>query len=395
LDLSPFPRIIVALSQELAGYAARLGDDADKLADEDPLVPPARVIQRLRAIVVPTGASALSDARIVRLAAAASQQAAVSSRQELYPQGMDAARALKLSQGALYGVVFLTVEQIRDRVGSRYPEAEPLPDRPTLDELLRVAGFDFQWDPAGKGSGCYVSRLRDTVSITSGSESVSRIPTGTGPHEAEVITPEIADARQFEERLQRGIKDGSFLALLVHPKYYERAARELCHRFPIELVDFEGAFLDALRQVAGQANVNWQLVLKTDTTPNQGDWDKLMLLVGRAMPIVEESLVTGHSSLVTGHLRDESHTTADTGQMTNDKKTILLVYTGLLARYDQMSFLERMRDKVGRRDGIPGLWILLPGQNQALMDGKAVPLLGPGQKANIPESWLHNVHRGS
>lgn len=35
-------QVFVALSQELASYASRLGNEADKLADEDPLVPPAR-----------------------------------------------------------------------------------------------------------------------------------------------------------------------------------------------------------------------------------------------------------------------------------------------------------------------------------------------------------------
>lgn len=45
-------------------------------------------------------------------------------------------------------------------------------------------------------------------------------------------------------------------------------------------------------KVADKARVNWDLVLKTDATPYQGDWDKLMLLVGRAMPIVEAQLAT-------------------------------------------------------------------------------------------------------
>jgi len=58
---------------------------------------------------------------------------------------MDAARALKLSPGALYGVRFLTVQQIRDRVSSRYPEAASLPERPALDDLLCETGFDFHW----------------------------------------------------------------------------------------------------------------------------------------------------------------------------------------------------------------------------------------------------------
>lgn len=93
-----------------------------------------------------------------------------------------------------------------------------------------------------------------------------------------------------------------------------------------------------------------------------------MLLVGRAMPIVEAQLAT-------------------------EKQTLLLIYSGLLARYDRMTLLERRRDRVGRPDGIPGLWLLIPGDQQAVMDGKAVPILSPGQRSRIPESWLQNQHR--
>jgi hypothetical protein len=112
-------RVLIAANQELAEYAFRLGHCADRLAEEEPLAPPARVLDRLRTIPQPSGATGLSDPRLVRLAAAVSGHAAVSSRQELYPKGMDAARALKLSQGALLGVRFLSVAQIRERVSSR------------------------------------------------------------------------------------------------------------------------------------------------------------------------------------------------------------------------------------------------------------------------------------
>lgn len=361
-------RVLVALTQDLAGYAGRLGDEADTLADEDPLVPPTRVLQRLREISLPEEATVLTDARLVRLAAASSKHAAVSSRQELYPRGMDAARAIKLSQGALYGVPFLTVQQIQERVRGRYPEAAALPDRPMLDDLLRAAGFDFNWDATGKGVGCYVSRLRDAVSITSGSESVSRLPTSSGTVPAGEITPEIADARQFEERLERGIKEGSFLALMVNPKCYERAAQELCERFPIELVDFEGIFVEALREVATKAGAKWEAVVNADAAPGSEPWKKFIVLVNRAMPMVEQRL-----NSVT--------------------KTMLLTYPGLLARYDQMPLLERLREKVGRRDGIPGVWMLIPGDHQALLDGKAIPIISPGQRTRIPEKWIRNEHR--
>ncbi|WP_089718070.1 hypothetical protein [Candidatus Entotheonella palauensis] len=363
--------VLVTTHQALADYASRLGRCADQLADEDPLATPGRVLQQLRAVPLPFDASPLSDMRLLRLAVAVSRHAALSSRQELYPRGMDAARALKLSQGALLGVSPLNAAKIRERVSSRYPDAISLPDRPELDDLLRDAGFDFVWDTnAEQGRGSYVSQLSETVLVTSGSESIGRISTAIGSLAVREITPEIADARQFEERLQRAIQDRTFLVLMAYPKYYQRAREELCRRFPVQLVDFEALLINAMRDVAEKAKVDWDLVLKTDATPNGGDWSKLMLLIDRAMMLVEEELRSAHT-------------------------TILLVYPGLLARYDRMDLLERLRDQVGSRDGMPGLWLLLPGQHQAMIDGKPVPILGPGQRVNIPETWLQNLHRSN
>ncbi len=48
-------RVLLALSQDLATYAFRLGDLADKLAAEDPLVPPQRALERLREVSPPLG----------------------------------------------------------------------------------------------------------------------------------------------------------------------------------------------------------------------------------------------------------------------------------------------------------------------------------------------------
>lgn len=363
-------RVVVALSQELAGYAFRLGEIADRIAGEDPLVPPQRVLQRLRDVSFPSGVAPLPEPRLVRLAAGASSGAALSSRQELYPRGMDAGRALKLSQGAIYGVKELTTREVRDRVRSRYPESAPLPDHPVLDELLRESGFEFRWDETLKGVGGYVSKLRDVISVTSESRSTSRAQSGVAVNGVDDISPELADERQFEERLRHGIKDGSFYALLVTPRFYACAARVLSDDFALEVVDFEGIFLDALREVAERARVSWDVVVKTDARPNQGDWDKLRLLVNRAMPIVEERIVAV-------------------------RKPVLLIYANLIARYDRMDLLERLRDRVGRRDGLPGLWVLIPGDQQPFMDGKAVPVLSPGQRVRVPVSWVKRKRRAS
>ncbi|MFO0212766.1 MAG: BREX system serine/threonine kinase PglW, partial [Pseudanabaena sp.] len=95
---------LIAASQEAFDYAIALGQVADRLAQQDPLLPPSRAVLQLREIAVPATIVALSDGRLMRLAAVASREAALSSRQEFYPRGMDAGRALKLSQGALLGV---------------------------------------------------------------------------------------------------------------------------------------------------------------------------------------------------------------------------------------------------------------------------------------------------
>jgi serine/threonine protein kinase/predicted XRE-type DNA-binding protein len=367
-------KIIIAGSADLATYATKLGEEADRLAAEDPLVPPARCLSRLREIVAPADSPIISDARLVRLAAAVSETAAVSSRQELYPRGMDALRTLKLSPGALYGVASLTIEMMRDRIGGRYPEASPLPDRPLLDELLAAAGFDFRWDESGReGAGCYVSRLRDALGVSSLSESVSRRTTGpesSGSIASAEMTPELADAAQFETRLKRAIKEGAFLTLMVAPKHYQRAINEFMHRYELDVVDLEGVFIDALREVAGKAKVDWDLILRTDSKVGEGDWQKLMMLVGRAMPAVE-------------------------ARLTQSDKTILLIYPGLLARYDQMPLLQRLRDRVGIPGGIRGLWLLIPGDTTAVIDGKAIPMISITQRARVPESWLKNLTRSA
>ena len=132
-----------------AQYAERLGARADALAQADPLLAPARLAEELQAVSPPEGDPQLTPDRLLRLAVATSQQAALSSRMELYPRGMAALRAIKLGGGSLLGPKELTVQQIQQRIASRYPQAEPVPGRPALDDLLREAGIAWVWDDTG------------------------------------------------------------------------------------------------------------------------------------------------------------------------------------------------------------------------------------------------------
>ena len=76
---------------------------------------------------------------------------------------------------------------------------------------------------------------------------------------------------------------------------------------------------------------------------------------------------------------------------------VLLVYPGLLARYDQIPLLERLREACGRRDKAPGFIALIAADEQhhmPVLDGKPIPVILASEWVRIPEAWLQNVHRG-
>jgi hypothetical protein len=300
---------------------------------------------------------------LVVLAAAASTGAALSSRQEFYPQNLAAERALKLSQGALHGARSLSIEQIQARVKSRYPAAAPLPSRPHLDRLLAAAGLELRWDDAEQ-----VYAL-DRVFLPGISSSSRGRFSSTTEQDLGALSAENLALEQFEARLQRSLRDRAFLTLTTTQADYLATAAALCARFGVQRWDFEGIFLDKLREVAQAARVDWELVLQTDAQPHTGDWDKLLLLVGRTMKLVE-------------------------AQFFSITQPGLLIFPAMLARYNQMTFLETLRDRVGQGDTLPGLWLLVVGsRDRALISGQAVPLISPGQRVPVPRAWLRAVSR--
>ena len=369
-------KAVVACSHELALYAEKLGQVADVLAGADPLPPPLRVFQELYEVQAPQqprGCQPFGNERLLRLAAAMSKTAAVSSRQELYPRGMAAERALRLGLGALAGLGLgegdggFTVEQIRSRLESRYPEAERLPDRPELDALLHRVGLDVQWNP----ETTTFHRREARIFATSGSSMTPRRSTATSARHVEV-TPDVAEARQFEERLRHAYIDGGFLALTVRPSRMRRCEDELLRRFSLQRVSFDEVLFDALREEARELEIDWAIVERADgTDPASPDWKNLLHLIGRVAPKI----------------------TADLASRTEH---LLLVHPGLIARYDQMSVLETLRDKVGHDVPCPGLWVLVAtdGQNDMpVLDHAEIPLITPGQRAKVSESWIENLHR--
>jgi hypothetical protein len=370
-------KAVVACSQDVAAYAEKLGHVADELAGADPLPPPLRVFQELYDIAQPQqplGSQPFGNERLLRLAAAMSKTAAVSSRQELYPRGMAAERALRLGLGALAGLGLgegdsgFTIEQIRTRLESRYPEAERLPDRPELDALLQRVGLDVQWNP----ETTTFHRREAKILATSGSSVAPRRSTATSARHIEV-TPDVAEARQFEERLRHAYADGGFLALTVRPSRMRRCEDELLRRFKLQRLSFDEMLFDALREEARELEVDWSYIEEADgAQPSSQSWHDMLELAGRVAPKITTDLL-------------------------NRKDHVLLVHPGLIARYDQMSVLETLRDNVGLDVPCPGLWLLVATDGQSdmpILDHAEIPLITPGQRAKVSESWIDNLHRG-
>lgn len=361
--------------QAALDYADRLGQEADRLAGEDPLPSVPRIQETLRALPAPEGLGGLPDARRVRLAAAAGARAAVSSRLELYPRGMDPVRALKLSQGALAGVPKLSAEQIRTRVASRYPEAAPLPDRPELDALLKDAGLELEWSAAAdEGRGAYLPPAPARLLSTSFSTLTRR---ATALDELPAATPEVAAARELEARLDRSVREGGFLALAVAPKGLTQARDELAKRFEVQVEDLDRHLIRALKETAARRKVSWQKVQDADLAPPESrDGQNLRRLVHEAVGGLAENLGS-------------------------PGRVLLLTHPGLLARYGELGLIAVLKERIGtpRPEGPPrlhGLWVLTACDAQderPSVDGTAIPVLTRAEWARIPDAWVKNLHR--
>lgn len=361
--------LIIGRSEAHVRYLEQLGRLADDLASREPLLPPKRAAEMIRAVDAgeEVGVAEISIHRLLRLATSCSKRAAVSAREEVYPRGMDAQRALILAHGVLVGDMKLTPSEVRSRVRSRYPDAQELPARPALDLMLATADPDLKWSDKEEG---YVRRT--VLATTSGSTSLRRFSTATGTR-APGSQPEVAEARKFEERLQHAHREDSFLVLMVQPGLAQEAETELLRRFTLERRQLDRMLLQAMKSMAARKNANWEKVLSIDAQGQGNAWRNLNRLVADAVAEVEQALLSA-------------------------KQPQLLTNPGLLRRYGQLGVLEKLRDAAGARDGVPAVWLLLPTEETSdlpTLDGEAIALIDSGQRTRIPTSWLENRHRAA
>lgn len=396
-DHQPSP--LIASSPAWADYARQLANVADTCALADPLLPPSRALEALEAVQVIGATSAygqgqesatmpMAGTRLLRLATSASRKAALSSRQEIYPQRMPALQALRQSLGALVGAPLLRLTELQDRVRGRYPDAMPLPGRPALDRLLEEVGAPLQWNPAaGDGAGAYLCPALGANPTGGTSTQFSRQTTLLGASRSDtsperIVDMAIADAIAAEERLQRALKLGGLMVLTIEPRQVRHAEAELLRRFgaesgrdpAVQRVSFDALLLKALKHEADNAGItDWNMVLRADAAePGSRDWLNLQRLVQRTLSTLKPQLL-------------------------DSPVPLLLTNVGLLARYDLMPLITDIEAATGRPGHTPALWLLAPSTRQGLpvIDGMPVPLINGTPSLNLPQAWIENKHRAT
>jgi hypothetical protein len=357
-------------SGDLPRLADKLGAKAHVLAHTEPLPPPARVLETLQQVQVqvPDGLPPLSPERMVRLAAAAAG-VAVSGKLELYPRHMPAARALKLAHGALLGATELTPLQVRERIHSRYPDAEALPaDIAPLQALLHQVVPDLHWDTE-RGTFRFQSAPRQK--LTGERTLPLRASTGSLPPPD---SPEVLEAKEFDERLQKALP--KFLVLSARLAEHETVAQRLAARFPgrLRFVSCDHEVLSRVRAQAEHEGIAWTDVLAADgeppTSPRAKDLRQIVLEAA-------------------GQLGDQL------GRDHGDS-TLVLTRLGLLARYGLLTtVVDRLRERAYAKPGVdgalPGVWLLVAvkdAQDRPSVDGVPVPIPGGrSDYAEVSRAW--------
>ncbi|MDX9723754.1 MAG: protein kinase, partial [Myxococcota bacterium] len=367
LDAGPWLARDAAVLDALPALAAA----ADALAQSEPLPSTETVLATLATAVENTALAHLSPAQRVLLAARASRSAAASPRLELYPRGLNAARALTLSVSALASSR-MTLDSLRRHVSTRYPEALPLPERPELDRLLTPHGFVFDAQ-----SGEY---------LRPGQHAASSMTVQLPPRAPRVSPglparrdPDAQRAAAFQDQLDRGVASRRFRVIQVRADLAVAAAARLGESLGVTPVSLDHALSSEVRRCAAADGVDWANIEAADRAGPEGpDWGLLVGLVRDAAEAMVDGLLTASRAA--------------------EGRPLLLLWPGALARYGLASALSRLVEEAERGD-TGAVLLVLPSHADGLapsINGRLpVPAPLPVQRLQLPEPWLAKAHRAA
>lgn len=335
---------------DFLGYVVELGGRGAELAAAEPLPTRQRAVEELRRMPVPVGMPVVADLRLLQLAAAGSDDRVdVNAQGQLYPVGLPAERALRLSVGSLIGQR-LSPEQIRDRVHSRFPRAEKVPGRPDLTDLLAAAEVPLTWHP------------QDRVY---GSASTAASVTGTRLASTHAPMLGLSAADEVGDKLASAIERSAFLAVLAPLRRLGPARRALLARLRLTEVDLTAILLDRLRAL----DFPWEAIVAADNgLPLDADFRSLVDLVRhQVVPAVSAAIAAADGP-------------------------VLLTEAAPLARYGQLGLLQELADPTRPRPAARLLLVPARRPDPAVLDGVQLPLTSPAsQSLWLANDWLDQV----
>ena len=345
---------LTASVEARADWVRDLGTLAAEIAGADPLLPPVRAAEALAEAALPAGMQPIAPDRILHLAVQAAPRAALSSRGELYPRGMPAERAAKLGASSLLGPTKLSERDIQGRVASRYPEAEPLPARPRLDDLLEAAGLKLEWDAPAR-------TYRSPVVRSSYASSTSSVWSSTPREDG------AGDAHALDERLKRVIETRGFLALSVSPRHLSHVEQRLATTLALTPFSLEAGLIRHMRSVTDELRAEWSVVVAADAAP-AGSTERRRLdhLVRRAVPGLAREIESSDEPL-------------------------LLTRPGLLARYRQLDVLADVQEACQRGEAPAARLLCIAADgtvNMPVVDGRALPVVFAAAWMRPGRAWL-------
>jgi serine/threonine protein kinase len=362
---------LLATDAALLDPAEALGRTADDLVAQarsagETLVPAARAAQRLRDGWVRACAgqlaspAVLSDTRLLRLAAALAQNAAVSGSNELFHRDLSPTDALALALRGAGGSQAVAPHEIRDRVRARFPALPSLPDRPRLDQLISDAGLGLIYDEGQHGYR-WPTRAADTKDLASRQATITAS-----------AAPQLVSGGRSGHRLAESVGTRSFLALGVDADRTDNAIEALSDRFGAMVMDVTQVLIDAMRAQAAELGLPWDMVQAADAAP-QGSRDAtgLAALVQRSLPAIDAAIDAAVSEAPEG------------------TRPVLLTELAPLARYGHLAMLSRWSDLAARRP--QAIWVIVPqlsGTQGAIIDKRPLPLAAPGQFFRLDAEWI-------
>jgi len=350
----------VVMDEGVASKIRELGRIADELAKREPLASPGEAARALRAEVEGTPFAAAGDEQLTLLAAEASQLAARSSRFEIYPKGLSAKRALELTSPVLTGT--LTADRVLTLVGSRYPEAEPLPSRPELDSLLEP--FGLRWRPSEL---CYARPGEASFSLHSVSYTHQVTTLGSLTSSQREIDPRVVEIRDFDDRMRSAIQNKRLRVLSVTQSIAAPAAIKLRDTFQLTIVDLDKLLTKQLFDYMARHQIADENVFDADCLGEPGEQWPLLREVMQAVAME----------------------TAE--KLFPVTQRTLFVQPGLLARFTLRSFITKMVEAAQSRSS-EACFMLVPGPDHLgvpAINGQ-LPLaeISPTDVISVSQYWF-------